>query len=445
MIKKTTGKNKIPKSKKIGTVKSIIIRKTKSVLNPILVNSNYELHQTEESQRKLNSKLKSNSITNFGKRMSEMNRLRINEGIRNRNSNQFIKKKGSKKSTEAFQISFFNREKGRMEKELIYGDKLLRFLYENKKGKFWSNLLSHGLFSKLCGLYQNTRLSKRSIATFVRKFNVDMDEFLPGRGFARMAARGISAGSITRLGTNMHHNHNSSTTNYSRRLRKRENFPYRSFNDFFIRKFRPGARSFVTVPSLMPAFAEGKYFAYRRMSDQESYHIKGNNLTISAMLQNSRWENCFCDGPMLIARLCPVDYHRFHFPDDGEIIDYYRLPGPLHSVNPVALRSKVNVLSMNERQVSILETKNFGKLAYIEVGALAVGKIKQTHPLMKPFRRGGEKGYFLFGGSTVILIGEANLWVPDRDLIEMTSKGIETFVRLGDRVAHQMKILSLSD
>jgi phosphatidylserine decarboxylase len=107
----------------------------------------------------------------------------------------------------------------------------------------------------------------------------------------------------------------------------------------------------------------------------------------------------------------------------------------LHSVNPIALKQRSKIFITNERHVSILETKHFGKLAYIEVGALCVGKIVQTHKESEPFSKGDEKGYFLFGGSTVILIGQAGRWNLDEDLLLKTRQNQETLVRLGEPIA----------
>ena len=134
---------------------------------------------------------------------------------------------------------------------------------------------------------------------------------------------------------------------------------------------------------------------------------------------------------MMIARLCPVDYHRFHFPDSGSMVERYTLSGKFHSVNPVALKAQPTIFLENERCVSILKTDNFGYLAYVEVGALCVGKIVQSTNEMVRFERGQEKGYFLFGGSTVIVLGEKGKWLPDSDILENTRKGHETFIKLG--------------
>lgn len=104
-------------------------------------------------------------------------------------------------------------------------------------------------------------------------------------------------------------------------------------------------------------------------------------------------------------------------------------------MNPVALQNKSGIFVKNERQVTILNTKHFGLLAYVEVGALCVGKIIQTFTHNTPFDRGDEKGYFLFGASTVIIFGEPGKWKPDQDLLAQTAQGRESFVKLGQGIA----------
>src|SRR5262249_53104509 len=113
--------------------------------------------------------------------------------------------------------------------------------------------------------------------------------------------------------------------------------------------------------------------------------------------------------------------------------------GLLHSVNPLALQRKPDLFLANERQVSLLDTENFGLLAFVEVGALCVGKIVQTHSPDQPFQRGEEKGYFLFGASTVIVYGEPGAWTPEADLLEHTKAGREVLVELGQPVARSAR------
>ncbi|MDO9183204.1 MAG: phosphatidylserine decarboxylase [Bacteriovorax sp.] len=298
------------------------------------------------------------------------------------------------------EINFYNRLTNSLEKEKVYGDKFVEWLYLTSSGKSLSHLVCKAPISKLYGALQNSSFSKGKIAPFIENFNIPMEDYLPESG------------------------HNSES-------------PYSSFNQFFIRKFKAGKRPFTLNPNEMPAFSEARYFGYTNIANEEKVPVKGSFLFPKELISNSTWDKTFEDGPLLLARLCPVDYHRFHFPDDGIVLDEYRVSGLLHSVNPIALKAKPDILITNERHVTILETKNFGKLAYIEVGAICVGKIIQSSGLNKGqnFKRGDEKGYFLFGGSTVIVIGEKGKWTPSQDILDYTNKGIETYLHLGMTVA----------
>lgn len=299
-------------------------------------------------------------------------------------------------------IRYWDRKKGSEETEEVYGDQALRWVYENPVGRTVADpFLVHPMTSKLYGFFQSSPLSAPQIAPFVEKFKIKMEEFEPG--------------------------------------------PFSSFNSFFIRKFKPGFRTFVKESRELPAFAEARYFAYDRVDMNQGIPVKGKTVPVATLLSSpdsgsskskpqKDWIQEFENGPLLLARLCPVDYHRFHFPDAGRLIDGYSIPGKLHSVNPLALKNRPDIFITNERRVSILETRHFGLLAYVEVGALCVGKIVQTHPASE-FQRGDEKGYFLFGGSTVIVLGQAGRWSPDADVLAQTAAGRETLIELGNRIA----------
>ncbi len=297
------------------------------------------------------------------------------------------------------EINFYNRLTQSIEQEKVYGDKMVEWLYQSNSGKALSHLICQAPISKLYGALQDTAWSKGKISPFIKNYNIPMDDYLPEK--------------------------------------ENTESPYSSFNQFFIRRFKNGKRDFVQSPEELAAFSEARYFGYASVRDDESIPVKGAYLKPKQLISNSKWEDTFHDGPLLLARLCPVDYHRFHYPDDGVILDDYRVEGLLHSVNPVALKAKQDILITNERHVTIIETKNFDKLAYIEVGAICVGKIVQSQKLVKgdTFKRGQEKGYFLFGGSTVIVIGEKGKWTPSADILEYTKKGIETYLHLGMSVA----------
>lgn len=298
------------------------------------------------------------------------------------------------------EIKYFNRMSGQTEVEKVYGDWFIKFLYCSVAGKKVGGVFTNKYFSKAYGAFQDLPSSHRKVRPFIEKFNIPIADYEGG--------------------TRPAHDPRDS---------------YRSFNEFFIRKFRLGKRSFVTEEYRMPAFAEARYVGFDSVDEKTAYPVKGNFLLAKDIIGNDQVSKIFEGGPLLIARLCPVDYHRYHYPDTGKVLDHFPIPGGFDSVNPLALKFKNQIFINNERHVSILQTENFGRLAYVEVGAICVGKIVQTHRWNKPFLRGEEKGYFLFGGSTVILLGEKGAWRPSKDIIQNTTKGIETYLHLGQEVA----------
>lgn len=288
-------------------------------------------------------------------------------------------------------LVYWDRGAGRAEVERVYGQAWLQWAYGTRAGRGALRWLTAKTFSRLYGLYQDSPLSARKIPRFIRDYGIPMEQF--------------------------------------------EGAPFGSFNDFFIRRFKPGARRFVPGPADFPAFAEARLLAFENIRADQVFPVKAAELSAEKILGGELKARPFIGGPLLLARLCPVDYHRFHYPDDGETLESYELAGRLHSVNPAALAFDGGILATNQRRVSLLKTRGFGLLAYVEVGALCVGRIVQTHPEARPFERGAEKGYFLFGGSTVIVLGEPGAWMPDSDLLEQTALKRETLVRLGEKIA----------
>lgn len=294
-------------------------------------------------------------------------------------------------------IRYFNRYTNQVEIEKVYGDGAIKFLYSNPIGKLLSGAVTSSIVSAFYGELQSMTFTKNKIPSFIKNFDIQIDDYLPSEG------RSLDD-------------------------------PYGSFNEFFIRRFKEGKREFSANDDEMAAFSEARYFGYDSIRDNETIPVKGKFLNSTELLQNEKWQETFKDGPLLLARLCPVDYHRFHYPFDGKVIDYYKIGGGYHSVNPTALKMKNDIFSTNIREVTIIENEKFGKLAYVEVGATMVGRIVQTSDL-KECKQGQEKGYFLFGGSTVIVIGEKGKWTPSEDISSNTKKGIETYIHLADIVA----------
>lgn len=289
-------------------------------------------------------------------------------------------------------IRYTDLDTGAVQEEAVYGGFWVKLLYGTWLGRLFSSLVAAPPVSRFYGWLQDRPSSSRKVAPFVERFEIQMEDFLPEEG------------------------------------RSAES-PYSTFNQFFTRRVTKTARPFAEAPRF-PAPCDARYFAYNELNDAVSIPVKGAFFKASALLRNEEWQSHFEDGPGFIARLCPVDYHRFHFPDDGEVLASWRIPGALHSVNPWALAFRQDIFMLNEREVTILQTKNFGKLAFIEVGATCVGKIKQTYA-GREFSRGDEKGMFLFGGSTVIVIGEKGRWSIDPEIVENTQMGIETYLKMG--------------
>ncbi len=297
------------------------------------------------------------------------------------------------------EIKFTNRETGLLEVEKVYGEKMVEWLYGSQVGNAISAILIRPWLSQLYGWWQDTPFSKKKVNSFIKKFDINMTEY---------------------------ETQSENSTDL-----------FESFNQFFIRKFKKGARPFDSRENVFCAPCEARYFGYDSVKESELIPVKGKWLLPEMVVSNEKWNETFKGGPMVLARLCPVDYHRYHYPDDGEVLDYYPVKGDLHSVNPLALKNCPDIFARNERRVTILETKNFGKLAYVEVGAICVGKIVQSN-FNESFKRGEEKGYFLFGGSTVIVYGEEGKWTPDQDILENTKNGVETYIKIGKGIGSKV-------
>lgn len=207
---------------------------------------------------------------------------------------------------------------------------------------------------------------------------------------------------------------------------------YSSFNEFFTRHLKPGARP---VGDGVVSPADGRVMLYLNADADAPFPLKGATRNLrevfgpngSPAVTGGRYDIC-------VVRLAPVDYHRFHFPFDCTTNEPVRIiPGKYHSVNPIALLRYPDVYADNERQIVRCET-SFGPLWLVDVGAFGVGTIVQTYA-GQAHAKGDEKGYFKFGGSTVIMITKASSIVYDDDLVANSAAGLETRVRCNERIA----------
>lgn len=289
-------------------------------------------------------------------------------------------------------ILIYNRHSGRIEAEQVYGRKWMDLFY----GTAWGRLLTAWLLcrhplSRLYGALQQGRWSRRKIAPFVRQYGIDLNEaVVPEGGFA-------------------------------------------SFNDFFTRRLKPEARPLPVVPSALISPADSRLQVFY-IEKETRLKIKGAAMTLPQLLDQTDISSAYAGGWCLIFRLAPSDYHRFGYVDGGVQGPVQSVGGPLHSVSPLSLRHKPDVHCTNFRQWCYQRSPHLGTLIQVEVGAMMVGSVVQHQPNGGYCSRGVEKGYFQFGGSTVIVILEPHRAVIDDDILEHSAKGIETYVHYGEQV-----------
>lgn len=277
-------------------------------------------------------------------------------------------------------ITYINRETGLQEVEKVYGEKALRFLYGNTLFSRWFGaplvfLLSKiPFFSAAYGALQKSSYSQKKIKPFIDEFEVDPSDFLEEVG------------------------------------------EFKTFNDFFIRKLKPEARPIVPGPNIAIIPADGRYLFYPHIEESDGFVVKGKKFQLSDLLEDVILASKYAQGTMVMARLCPSDYHRFHFPCDCIPGESKFINGWLYSVNPIAIKRDVTIFTQNKRTLCELKTKDFGDVLYLEIGATNVGTIHETYTPFLPHPKGSEKGYFSFGGSSLILLFEPGKLVLDSDL-----------------------------
>ena len=160
--------------------------------------------------------------------------------------------------------------------------------------------------------------------------------------------------------------------------------------------------------------------------------VKNTSYTLRSLLRNRNLADHYEDGTLLVFRLSVDDYHRYCYIDSGMKSKNFRIKGVFHTVNPIA-HETVPVFKENTREYTILSSRNFGRLLVMEVGALLVGKIVNYHEKAYVMR-GEEKGRFEFGGSTIIVCIEKGRVIIDNDIMENSMKGIETKVKMGEKI-----------
>ncbi|KAJ3034860.1 hypothetical protein HDV00_004592 [Rhizophlyctis rosea] len=217
---------------------------------------------------------------------------------------------------------------------------------------------------------------------------------------------------------------------------------YKNFNEFFSRKLKPDARPPASPndPSVIVSAADCRCVVYPSLSQSQKLWIKGDKFTVSSLLGNSVPNpDAYVECAVCIFRLAPQDYHRFHSPVTGTIVGPPTLiPGALFTVNPMAVRSTLDVFTQNKRSVLQIATPfSSTPVAFIAIGAMLVGSINWTQDMTPGAKvvKGGELGYFAYGGSTCILLVPRDMgFVAEEVLGRKSGEGVEVKVRVGREV-----------
>ncbi|MEA4901424.1 phosphatidylserine decarboxylase [Desulfitobacterium sp.] len=296
-------------------------------------------------------------------------------------------------------IKYYNRKKKSYETEQVAGERILTWTYSSATGmKLLEAVIKKRAFSSFYGWYLNRRISKKKVDPFIHKFNIDIST----------AEKDIDE--------------------------------FTSFNDFFHRKLKSNARKIDTDSLSLISCGDGRLFAYENIDMDSLVQVKGFTYSLRELIRNDAIAEKYSKGTCLILRLCPTDYHRFHFIDDGICESTQKIKGAYYSVNPVALQKVEKVFCENKREWSTFHSDHFGEVLYVEVGATCVGSIIQTYTPHQRVKRGDEKGYFKFGGSTVILFFESCKVRIDKDIIEQTKLGYESYVLMGETIGTSAEI-----
>lgn len=266
-------------------------------------------------------------------------------------------------------------------------ERLLSFLYGTVMGRILLKPLVCPAVSRAAGAFLSSPISRILIKPFVRSNHLDMTQFDPG--------------------------------------------PYRTYNDFFARKILPEKRPIDRDPLHLVSPCDSK-LTVLPITKNGIFTLKHTPYTLSELLRDPELATAYEGGYALIFRLTVDDYHRYCFACDGEVSGSVRIPGVFHTVNPIA-NDHFPIYKENTREYCILHTKEFDDILLMEVGALLVGKIV-NHPIEGTVLRGQEKGYFRFGGSTVVLLVKKDTVRIDADLLANSAEGYETVVRFGERI-----------
>jgi phosphatidylserine decarboxylase len=288
-------------------------------------------------------------------------------------------------------IKYINRKTNELITENPPGEALLKFLYHQPFGELVLRTVAKRKFlSAIYGRMMNQPKSVKRIEQFVKNLNIDMTEAV------------------------------------------KPTHEFTSFNDFFYRKLKPEARP---IGADLVSPADAKLLAFESVSELGDFFVKGQKFTLESYLQDEKLATKYKNASLLIFRLAPNDYHRFHFPYSGQASETTKIKGHYFSVSPYALEPNfTRVFCENKREFLTLSTKEKGDILLSPVGATMVGTIISTYQPNTFVNKGDEMGYFAFGGSTVLMLVDRDRVKIDSDILKNTKNKIETAVQMGEKI-----------
>jgi len=308
--------------------------------------------------------------------------------------------KHSEDKTLKKEILIYVRETGKLEVELVQPaiKRVLKLLYANKTGRAVTvNKRLRAFLNRMTikkGIEYENPNSVKYIQPFIDRYNIDMSQFEnPVQG-------------------------------------------WKHFNDFFYRSLLPGVRPIYEEknPFYCVSPADCRMLVFPSISQATDVWIKGENFNLTSLLESEELASHYEGGSLVIARLAPQDYHRFHSPINCTVGNFVEVPGFYHTVNPIAVNHPIDIFTTNRRLYTLLHSGEFGMVCYIAIGATMVGSIQFTAQPGDIVQKGDEMGYFAFGGSTLLLLFEPGEIEFDKDLLCNSEKPLETLVKMGERI-----------
>ncbi len=283
-------------------------------------------------------------------------------------------------------IQIIDRASMHIEEEQVWGEGVLHFLYGKSIlskifGTAIRKLLNIPIFSRIWGWFHDRPSTKKSVIPFCRQYNIDTNEFLSCP----------------------------------------ESF--KSFNDFFVRHLKKDVRPICAEndTAVLPADARYTFLTDLGTSD---FLVKGVRFNLKAFLKSDMLAERFEGGVGILARLCPTDCHRFFFPVSGKASRAQRIDGGYLSVSPIATHSIPSIFWTNVRELTLIESEEFGHVAMVEIGATNCASIVQTYTPGN-IVKGEEKGYFRLGGSAIMLLFEKDKISLSPDIIALLPHKLE--------------------